>query len=187
MSVANPETSTSPANAPLPSTELEQTLSLLTSNRTVLGYVLLSRGQPATIIRHSGVIFDGEQGKKYAGVISRVVEGVQTGLDELSSDAQTDKHHAQDELRFMRIRTKRHEIMISPGMYLVILRFTRSLPCRQTRSTYWLYYMIQVHDLPSMTLLGPRAAICLAGLDTQYSTIPGIRALTYYTSEHGDD
>ena len=91
MSTATEASVNTSTNAPLPSLELEQTLILLTSNRSVLGYVLLSRGQPATIIRHSGVIFDGEQGKKYAGVISRVVEGVQTGLDELSGEVETDR------------------------------------------------------------------------------------------------
>ena len=84
MSTATINPTVTATNVPLPSSELEQTLTTLTSNRAVLGYVLLSRGQPATIIRHSGVIFDGEQGKKYAGVISRAVEGVQAGLDELS-------------------------------------------------------------------------------------------------------
>ena len=63
--------------------ELEQTLALLTSHRSVLGYILLSRGQPVSIIRHSGVIFDGEQGRKYASVIGRIVESVQTGLEEV--------------------------------------------------------------------------------------------------------
>ncbi|KIM75571.1 hypothetical protein PILCRDRAFT_98889 [Piloderma croceum F 1598] len=81
--------------------ELEQTLALLSSHRSVLGYMLLSRGQPVSIIRHSGVIFEGEQGRKYASMIGRIVESVQGGLEE-------------DDVRFMRIRTKRHEIMISP-------------------------------------------------------------------------
>ena len=87
-SVSTNPTSTS-TGVPLPTSELEQTLTQLTSNRAVLGYVLLSRGQPATIIRHSGVIFDGESGKKYAGVISRAVEGVQAGLDELGGPTGT--------------------------------------------------------------------------------------------------
>ncbi|KAI0752236.1 hypothetical protein BC629DRAFT_1297199 [Irpex lacteus] len=89
------------------SPELEQTLVSLTSHRSVLGYMLLSRGQPATMIRHSGVIFEGEKGKKYANAISRIVDSVQAGLED-------------DEVKFMRIRTKRHEIMISPdGRYLL--------------------------------------------------------------------
>ncbi|KIK28280.1 hypothetical protein PISMIDRAFT_91746 [Pisolithus microcarpus 441] len=81
--------------------ELEQTLSMLSAHRSVLGYILLSRGEQVSIIRHSGVVFEGDQGKKYAAVIRRIVESVQTGLEE-------------DSIRFMRIRTKRHELMISP-------------------------------------------------------------------------
>lgn len=87
MSVQTSITPATATSAPLPSSELEHTLASLTSNRSVLGYVLLSRGHPATMIRHSGAIFDGEQGRKYAGVISRAVEGVQAGLDELHGSA----------------------------------------------------------------------------------------------------
>ncbi|TFK49200.1 hypothetical protein OE88DRAFT_1600351, partial [Heliocybe sulcata] len=89
--------------------ELEQTLTLLSSHRSVLGYMLLSRGYPVSIIRHSGVVFEGEQGRKYAQAIGRIVESVQTGLVEVSADPKD-----ADDVRFMRIRTKRHEIMISP-------------------------------------------------------------------------
>ena len=63
--------------------ELEQTLSTLSSHRTVLGYMLLSRSHPVSMIRHSGVIFEGEQGKRYATVIARIIESVQGGLDEI--------------------------------------------------------------------------------------------------------
>jgi dynein light chain roadblock-type len=66
--------------------ELEQTLTLLSSHRSVLGYVFLSRGQPTSIIRHSGVIFEGEQGRKYASAIGRIMDGVQGGLEDGDSD-----------------------------------------------------------------------------------------------------
>jgi len=89
--------------------ELEQTLALLSAHRSVLGYMLLSRGHPASLIRHSGVVFEGEQGRKYAGAIGRIVESVQAGLEEVHG-GETDG----DEVRFVRIRTRRHEIMISP-------------------------------------------------------------------------
>ncbi|KAG6811069.1 hypothetical protein H0H92_009129 [Tricholoma furcatifolium] len=56
-----------------------------------------------------GVIFEGEQGRKYATVIGRIVESVQSGLEEVHA-GETDG----DEVRFMRIRTKRHELMITP-------------------------------------------------------------------------
>lgn len=36
-----------------------------------------------SIIRHSGVIFEGEQGRKYASMIGRIVENVQGGLEEV--------------------------------------------------------------------------------------------------------
>lgn len=70
----------------MPSPEMEQILTSLTSHRSVLGYMLLSRGQPVTIIRHSGVVFEGDQGKKYAHAIGRIVESVQGGLEEVSGD-----------------------------------------------------------------------------------------------------
>lgn len=66
--------------------ELEQTLSMLSSHRSVLGYILLSRGEQVSIIRHAGVVFEGEQGKKYAAVIRRIVESVKAGLEEVSGE-----------------------------------------------------------------------------------------------------
>lgn len=89
--------------------ELEQTLSMLSSHRSVLGYILLSRGEQVSIIRHAGVVFEGEQGKKYAAVIRRIVESVKAGLEEVSGE-----ENEGDSIRFMRIRTKRHELMILP-------------------------------------------------------------------------
>ena len=68
---------------------LESTLALLASHRSLLGYMLLSRTQPISIIRHSGVVFEGEQGRKYAGVIGRIVESVQAGLAEISGSGAT--------------------------------------------------------------------------------------------------
>jgi dynein light chain roadblock-type len=70
--------------------ELESTLTQLTSHRSVLGYLLLSRSHPVSIIRQSGVVFDGEQGKKYAGVIGKIVESVQQGLEEISGGVGTE-------------------------------------------------------------------------------------------------
>jgi len=102
-------TSTTTSASSLPTPELEQTLALLSSHRSVLGYLLLSRGQPVSIIRHSGVVFEGEHGRKYASAIGKIVEGVQSALEEVSGEV-----NEGDEIRFMRIRTKRHEIMISP-------------------------------------------------------------------------
>lgn len=74
------------SSALAPSPEMEQILASLTSHRSVLGYLLLSRGHPVSIIRHSGVVFEGEQGRKYAHAVSRIVESVQAGLEEVSGD-----------------------------------------------------------------------------------------------------
>ena len=68
------------------SPELEQTLSMLSSHRSVLGYMLVTRGHHPSIIKHSGVVFEGEQGKRYAAVVARIVESVQAGLEEVRVD-----------------------------------------------------------------------------------------------------
>ena len=68
------------------SPELEEILSMLSSHRSVLsvlGYLLVTRGHHPSIIRHSGVVFDGEQGKRYAAVVARIVESLQAGLTEV--------------------------------------------------------------------------------------------------------
>ena len=52
----------------------------------MLGYMVLFRGETVSIIKHSGVVFEGDQGKKYAGVIERIVDSVQAGLEEISGE-----------------------------------------------------------------------------------------------------
>ncbi|KAG1726011.1 uncharacterized protein EDB91DRAFT_1061892, partial [Suillus paluster] len=89
------------------SPELEQTLVLLSSHRSVLGYFLLSRGDHVSIIHHSDVVFEGEHGAKYANVIGKMVESVQAGLEEVSGSENDGDH-----IRFMKIRSKHYEIMI---------------------------------------------------------------------------
>lgn len=36
-----------------------------------------------SIIRHTGVVFEGEQGRKYASAIGKIVESVQSGLEDI--------------------------------------------------------------------------------------------------------
>lgn len=68
---------------------------MLSAHRTVLGYLLLARPTlhhdnlhssptPLKIIRHTGVVFDGEQGRKYAAAITRIVDAVRSGLDDVA-------------------------------------------------------------------------------------------------------
>ena len=81
MSNPNPNAAMSP--------ELEEILSMLSSHRSVLSvlsYLLVTRGHHPSIIRHSGVVFDGEQGKRYAAVVARIVESLQAGLEEVRVD-----------------------------------------------------------------------------------------------------
>jgi len=59
---------------------------MLSSHRSVLGYLVLSRGHPVSIIRQSGVVFEGEQGRRYASAVARIVEGVQSALVEASGE-----------------------------------------------------------------------------------------------------
>ena len=71
------------------SPELAQTLALLSTHRSVLGYILLAHvhhGTGVSIIRHSGVVFDGEGGRTYAGVIARIVDSVRQGMDEVGEE-----------------------------------------------------------------------------------------------------
>ncbi|KAF9020550.1 hypothetical protein BDZ89DRAFT_1072172 [Hymenopellis radicata] len=105
--IATSATNTAPTAEISP--ELSQTLALLSTHRSVLGYILLAHphhlGGGVSIIRSSGVIFDGDAGRKYAAVIARIVDSVRDGMEEVGEE---------DEVKFMRIRTRRHEIMISP-------------------------------------------------------------------------
>ena len=88
--------------------ELESTLAMLSSHRTVLGYLLLSRPSSSSaststsqghshshsipsfesvrIIRSSGVVFEGESGKRYAGAVGRIVDAVTRGLADVSGE-----------------------------------------------------------------------------------------------------
>ena len=66
---------------PLP--ELENILSMISSHHAVLGFMFLTRGQPFSM---SGVIFEGEQGRKYASSVARIMESVQIGLDDIHGE-----------------------------------------------------------------------------------------------------
>ncbi|KAG8879987.1 hypothetical protein FRB97_001233 [Tulasnella sp. 331] len=100
------------ASAATANLEVEITIERLSAHKNVRGVMICSREGP--IIRHAGAVFDGESGKKYAAVVKRIVDSVVLGLEEVNE--------SNDELKFMRIRTKRHEIMISPDeRYLLVV------------------------------------------------------------------
>jgi dynein light chain roadblock-type len=90
--LSQPSGATAGSTLPTPP-ELEQTLTMLSGHRSVLGYLLLSRGRPASIIRYSGVVFEGDQGRKYAGAVARMVEEVQGALVEVSGEQNDGVRH----------------------------------------------------------------------------------------------
>ncbi|GAA6060473.1 hypothetical protein JCM10212_007104 [Sporobolomyces blumeae] len=140
------------ASTPAPaSPELDATLSRLTSYKNVRGVLILSRPN-GLIIRSAGSLFafspstasdattsarsmelndqaDGEHesekkdgvvttselARRYARAAVRMVEAVGTDVHGLDEDV-------HDDLRFLRIRTKRHELMITPHeQYLLVV------------------------------------------------------------------
>lgn len=74
------------ANGPAVSvpSDIDATITRLSSHRNVRGVMILSRDGP--IIRHTGAVFDGEQGKKYAGVVKKIVDCCTTGLEEAADE-----------------------------------------------------------------------------------------------------
>ncbi|ODO01340.1 hypothetical protein I350_06159 [Cryptococcus amylolentus CBS 6273] len=109
-------------NAPPP--EVEATLSRLSQYRNVRGVMVLARSHivgdtphpsrpgDAGIVQTTGTVFEGEGGAKYAGAVEMIV---------LSTGAAIAECEEGDELRLMRIRTKRHELIITPDEKYVLV------------------------------------------------------------------
>ncbi|EIW66076.1 hypothetical protein TREMEDRAFT_35439 [Tremella mesenterica DSM 1558] len=75
--------------------------------------VLFRRGvDGGGIVQSTGTVFEGENGQRYARELEGVVEGVTKAVGECDSG---------DQLRFMRIRTKRHELIITPDEKYVLV------------------------------------------------------------------
>jgi len=112
------------ANVATSFSELEEKFAGISSHATVLGYMVLSRSAPVTLIRNSGTIFEGERGRNYAASVAKMVDAVQGFLEDVNEDG-ADK----DEVKFMRIRSERHELMITPHerYLLVVLHNPNSL------------------------------------------------------------
>ncbi|ORY33096.1 hypothetical protein BCR39DRAFT_521225, partial [Naematelia encephala] len=110
-------TASLPAITPPP--EIEATLSRLSAYRNVKGVMIISRretessGHIGAIVQSTGAIFDGEGGRRYARALESVVANVAGAVGECDDG---------DELRLMRIRTKRHELIITPDeKYLLVV------------------------------------------------------------------
>ncbi|WVN85672.1 uncharacterized protein L203_100821 [Cryptococcus depauperatus CBS 7841] len=101
--------------------EIESTLARLSAYRNVRGVMVLKRAhhvetagdtQEGGIVQTTGSIFEREEGLKYAKAVEGIVDSVQKGV--LLCEA-------GDELKLMRIRTKRHELIITPDDKYVLV------------------------------------------------------------------
>ncbi|TYJ52356.1 hypothetical protein B9479_007050 [Cryptococcus floricola] len=117
-----------------PPPEVESTLSRLAQYRNVRGVMVLARShshshivadtphphphpsRPGSgdggIVQTTGTVFEGEGGEKYAGAVERIVRSTGGAVAECEEG---------DELRLMRIRTKRHELIITPDEKYVLV------------------------------------------------------------------
>ena len=106
---------------PSPPAEVEATLTKLTSHANVAGVLVLSRPE-ALVIRSGGSFFDpsGPGARDRAIRLKSVVEMVRNAVLGLERDVP--KSEMGDELSFLRIRTKKYEMMISPSdKYLLVV------------------------------------------------------------------
>ena len=112
---------------PSPPPEVEATLSKLTSHANVTGVLVLSRPE-ALVIRSGGAYFDpsGPGARDRAMRLKSVVEMVRNAVVGLERDIP--KSETGDELTFLRVRTKKYEMMISPSekYLLVVLQVSKN-------------------------------------------------------------
>jgi len=103
--------------------EVESSLTRIMSTRNVRGVMVLSKD--GAMIRHTGSAFEGEAGRNYAVAVKRIVDACRVGLEEAhggTNESGSGNTTDVDEVRFVRIRTRKHELMISPdGRYLLIV------------------------------------------------------------------
>lgn len=113
--------SSASAAVPSPPPEVEATLTKLTAHANVTGVLVLSRPE-ALVIRSGGSYFEpsGPGANERAVRLKNVVNMVRNAIVGLERDVP--KAEAEDELSFLRIRTKKYEMMISPSdKYLLVV------------------------------------------------------------------
>lgn len=120
-------TMSSQSNSDVP-LEVQQTLTRLSAYKNVRGILITARASGG-IVQQSGTAFEGEKGKEYGRVVAGMVAAVSMGVGQLDEgvsrrrgfgkgfDAPTMAYlvDIQDDLRLMRLRTKRHELIVTPG------------------------------------------------------------------------
>lgn len=107
INLGSPSSSSTPVtNLPAPP-EVESTIRRLSEHKNVRGVIILSRD--GVVIRSAGGIFQGSDGvivlRRYASEVRKIVEVVGHSVDRIELD---------DQLRFLRIRTQQHELLITP-------------------------------------------------------------------------
>lgn len=111
----------STSQIPSPPPEVEATLAKLTAHANVTGVLVLSRPE-ALVIRSGGSYFEpsGPGASDRAVRLKNVVTLVRNAVLGLERDVP--KAEDGDELSFLRIRTRRYEMMISPSdKYLLVV------------------------------------------------------------------
>ncbi|PWZ03834.1 hypothetical protein BCV70DRAFT_215191 [Testicularia cyperi] len=109
------------ASTASPPAEIEATLTRLSMHQGVLGCLVLSR-HDGLVIRSGGSMFDptGPGAKERAELLKKVVKLVKSAVSTLADDVKS--LDDSDELGFLRIRSKKYEIMITPNdKYLLVV------------------------------------------------------------------
>ncbi|KNZ57356.1 hypothetical protein VP01_217g2 [Puccinia sorghi] len=132
---------TTTTSIPAPA-EVESTIQRLSEHRNVRGVIILNRD--AVVIRSSGPIFQGSDGhfvlRRYVSQIRKIVDAVAGSVGHIELD---------DQLRFLRIRTQLHELLITPGPPLPFLLapfntdFSLHPNIQQIRNSPWLSFKIR--------------------------------------------
>ncbi|SPO45279.1 related to Dynein light chain 2B, cytoplasmic [Moesziomyces antarcticus] len=104
-----------------PPAEIESRLTRLSTQPGVLGCLVLSR-RDGLVIRSGGAMFDpsGPGANQRAEMLKSVTKLVRSSVDDLARDIKAIDQ--SDELGFLRIRTKKYEIMVTPNdKYLLVV------------------------------------------------------------------
>lgn len=130
---------------PSPPAEVEATLSKLTSHANVTGVLVLSRPE-ALVIRSGGAYFEpsGPGARDRAMRLKSVVEMVRNAVVGLERDIP--KSEEGDELTFLRIRTKKYEMMVSPSekYVLVVLQVSQTGERRSVKTSRGCSYHLPI-------------------------------------------
>ncbi|EPQ29717.1 uncharacterized protein PFL1_02937 [Pseudozyma flocculosa PF-1] len=116
-----PPAATLSLSNPSPPAEVEATLTRLTAHQGVLGCLVLSRTD-GLVIRSGGQMFEpsGPGARERAESLKKVVRLVKNCVGITSDEVKN--VDGSDELGFLRIRTRKYEIMITPNdKYLLVV------------------------------------------------------------------